>query len=107
MVGQDIINDFRAIEYTCPECDIRETAYCCVIRDRQVVKTTPGLKQLVSVFLVDDLPDFQSGPHNPVEDAVASLKIYKKFKTNWETIPRSCHITLSDCLPASVDNQCK
>ena len=39
VVGHDIINDFRAIEYTCPECDIRETAYCCVIRDRLVVKT--------------------------------------------------------------------
>ena len=32
MVGHDIINDFRAIEYTCPECDIRDTAYMKILK---------------------------------------------------------------------------
>ena len=105
MVGHDIKNDFRAIEFTCPESDIRDTAYCRVIRDRLGVATLPGLKRLVSVFLADDLPGFQSGAHNPVEDAIASLKIYKKFKTNWETIPRTRPLTLSDCRPAGMSDE--
>ena len=91
VVGHHIKNDFRAIEFSCPESDIRDTAYCRVICDRLGVSTTPGLKRLVSVFLADGLPGFQSGAHNPVEDAVASLKLYKTFKANWETIPRSRH----------------
>ena len=86
-------------------------AYYHVIRDRLGVATPPCLKRLVTLFLADELPHFQSGPHNPVEDAVASLKINKKFKANWETIPRSHPTTLSGCRPAGmeevVEDRCK
>ena len=41
------------------------------IRNRLGVKTTPSLKRLFTVFLPDDFPGFQSGPHNPKEDAIA------------------------------------
>ena len=81
IVGHGLRHDFRAMKFVPPKSVIRDTAvYLNLNRGK-----TPSLKALTKEHLTLDI---QSGEHDSVEDARAAMKLYLKFRDEWESSPR-------------------
>ena len=85
VVGHDIKNDLKVIEYQHPEKDIRDTAYYLPLRrgrdlrkrDDQAV----SLKDLARYVLQKEV---QTGQHTSKEDASTTMELYRTIKEEWE-----------------------
>ena len=82
IIGHAIHNDLRALMLRHPKDDIRDTALFPAYRLAQGNGTKPrSLKQLAADLLGWSI---QGGEHNPAEDAVAALRLYKLKMSDWE-----------------------
>jgi len=80
LVGHDIFHDLKALQISHPVHKLRDTAY---YRPFLVTNNLqkPSLKKLVKEHLG---LDFQNGSHSSVEDALATLAIFRKIKPFWD-----------------------
>lgn len=80
LVGHDIQHDLKALKLSHPSQNQRDTAhYKPFYLENNSQK--PSLKKLVKEHLG---LDFQDGSHSSIEDALATLAIYRKFRHFWE-----------------------
>ena len=87
VVGHDIKNDLKAMEYQHPDRDIRDIAYYMPLRrgsdlrkrDDQAV----SLKDLARCVLRKEI---QSGNHTSEEDASTTMELYRTVKEEWEVM---------------------
>lgn len=80
VVGHALKNDFKALLFSHPKRDMRDTSRYKPFR-RAVKGGTPGLKKLTKLLLGTTI---QTGEHNSVEDARAAMKLYTMHKKEWE-----------------------
>lgn len=89
LVGHGLENDLKVLKVKHPWCDVRDTAtYPPFMRESIDSK---GVRQLYPKKL-RDLTWEESGKviqvlgkaHNPTEDAVAALELYKKVRNDWD-----------------------
>ncbi|XP_071480815.1 apoptosis-enhancing nuclease-like [Diadema antillarum] len=85
IVGHAIINDLRVLNLHHPTEDIRDTSRCCALVDlleKMGVSTqSTGLKALAKHLLHMEI---QKGEHSSVEDAKATMKLYRLVERTWE-----------------------
>lgn len=80
LVGHDIQHDLKALKLSHHSQNLRDTAhYKPFYLENNSIK--PSLKKLVKEHLG---LDFQDGSHSSIEDALATLAIYRKFRHFWE-----------------------
>jgi len=78
VVGHSLKNDFTALGYTPNEKTVRDLAHFKPLNEKGKVLS---LKKQTEKHLVMDI---QGGEHDSVEDARASMELYKKFEKEWE-----------------------
>ncbi|KAL0215135.1 hypothetical protein P9112_007319 [Eukaryota sp. TZLM1-RC] len=81
VVGHDLQHDFRALGLSHPRSLIRDTAKYKYFQRGMPSTSTPKLQMLAAKFLKLNI---QSGEHDPAEDASAAMKLFLKFKKQWE-----------------------
>lgn len=83
LVGHSLSNDLSALMLSHPRNMIRDTAtYRPFKRSNKRGKLAPrSLKKLTLEFLNREI---QSGEHDPAEDAIAALDLYKLKRREWE-----------------------
>ena len=82
VIGHALSNDFKALMLTHPKADVRDTAAYPAFRRQLGIGTRPRrLKALASELLGWEI---QGGTHDPAEDAVAALRLYKLKMSEWE-----------------------
>lgn len=81
IVGHSIKHDLDVLYLTHPKNLTRDTSCYTYIRNTYSNGRTPSLKNLAKVILNREI---QSAEHNSIEDAWATMQIYKKFKVQWE-----------------------
>ncbi|POM78624.1 RNA uclease 4 [Phytophthora palmivora] len=89
VVGHALKNDFQALMFTPPKHLIRDTAYYRPYMRRKMngTKLYPkSLKNLAEEVLGKQI---QTGQHDSVEDARATLELYKREQYAWEKYLRS------------------
>lgn len=82
LVGHAISNDLEALLLTHPRHLIRDTSTYTPLRKLAKTKQ-PSLKKLARLVLDVEI---QSGSHSSVDDARATLAIYRTQKDLWETL---------------------
>ena len=82
LIGHAIHNDLRALILQHPKTHVRDTAMFPPYRTAQGSGTKPRrLKALAAEFLSWEI---QTGKHDPAEDAIAALRLYKLKMNEWE-----------------------
>ena len=82
IIGHALHNDLKALMLDHPKANVRDTATFPPYRETQGQGTKPRrLKHLAEQFLGWQI---QGGVHNPAEDAVAALRLYKLKMNEWE-----------------------
>ena len=88
LVGHAIHNDLKVLNIPHPPALIRDTAFFPGLRralsaasDRYDPSHCPSLKNLCKYVLGTSI---QTGEHCPVEDAVGTMKLYMRFRGDWE-----------------------
>jgi len=79
IIGHNVRHDLDLIGYKHPKENIRDTAYYTPLL--KPGRLSKKLKVLTKNFLGYQI---QVGPHDPYEDCVAALRVYKKFQAAWE-----------------------
>lgn len=79
LVGHDIKNDLKALLLTHPKYLIRDTSTFKPLVKLRGIK--PSLKFLAQKLLTKSI---QSGEHSSIEDARATMQIFKIIKSDWE-----------------------
>jgi RNA exonuclease 4 len=87
LIGHGLQNDFNALGITHPWCDIRDTAsYQPLMKEIYPGSFAPKkLKDLANDVLGWKIQE-PGRAHNPVEDAMASMEIYKRERVVWEQV---------------------
>ncbi|KAG7807440.1 hypothetical protein KL921_004198 [Ogataea angusta] len=85
LVGHDVGHDLDALMLSHPRFMIRDTAKHTPFRKKYAAGKTPSLKKLSKEILGVEI---QLGQHSSVEDARATMMIYKSAKAEFETILR-------------------
>ncbi|CAG8551616.1 980_t:CDS:2 [Paraglomus occultum] len=80
VVGHSLYFDFKSLKIYCPKELKRDTALYPVIR-AMWNGSSPSLKNLA--FLVFGI-QIQDGIHDSVEDAMASMIVYRHYENQWE-----------------------
>lgn len=80
LVGHATSNDMKALQLSHPKPYLRDTAL--LPQFQEVSSGMPSLKRLVSHFL--KIYDFQEGEHSSVEDARATMVLYRMYKADFE-----------------------
>ncbi|ODV83583.1 hypothetical protein CANARDRAFT_29812 [[Candida] arabinofermentans NRRL YB-2248] len=83
LVGHAIEHDMDAMMLSHPRTMIRDTAKHPPFRKKYAMGKTPSLKKLAKEILGFDI---QSGEHSSVEDARATMMIYKSDKKEFERL---------------------
>lgn len=81
VVGHDLKNDFQVLNYQHPKHLIRDTAKYEPFR-QEAMNGNPALRVLARKYLNRSI---QTGSHDSVEDALASLDLYKAVRSSWES----------------------
>jgi RNA exonuclease 4 len=81
LVGHAIHHDLEALYLTHPRRDIRDTSKHTPFKQKYSKGKTPSLKKLAAEILKKDI---QGGEHSSVEDAKATMMIYKSDRKNFE-----------------------
>jgi len=77
LIGYSLVNDLQALVLSHPKQLQRDIAHCKLICPHRPIR----LKSLVKKILGGDI---QMGNHNSIEDARATLQIYKTIEIEWE-----------------------
>ncbi|NXP45541.1 I20L2 protein, partial [Heliornis fulica] len=85
VVGHAITNDFKALKYFHPKALTRDTSRIPLLNRRAgFPEDVPiSLKRLAKQLLHKDIQVGKSG-HSSVEDAQATMELYKVVETEWE-----------------------
>ncbi|XP_059363945.1 interferon-stimulated 20 kDa exonuclease-like 2 [Carassius carassius] len=85
VVGHAINNDFKALKYFHPVCQTRDTARIPLLNQKAglPVNEMVSLKRLTKAILKKDIQTGKGG-HSSVEDAKATMELYKVVETMWE-----------------------
>ena len=96
LIGHGLANDLKAIGISHPIQDIRDTATYKPLMNKRKSGSAGGyfytpkkLKELAWEQLGKTI-QVEGRPHSPREDAIASMKIYKKLRTEWERHLQTC-----------------
>lgn len=81
LVGHALSNDFNVLRINHHKKLIRDTSRYEPFKKLSDNKT-PALKKLAKEILNENI---QEGEHSSVEDAKTAMKLYKKFRKEWET----------------------
>lgn len=83
LIGHSLKHDFEVLHFHHPEEDTRDTSLYKSLRIKAGLPDTrtPSLKNLSLILLEKEI---QSGPHDSVQDALATLQIYKLCEKEWE-----------------------
>lgn len=88
LVGHAIHNDLNVLNITHPPALIRDTAFypglrqaLAAVADKYDGSQCPSLKNLCKHVLKLSI---QSGEHCPVEDAASTMKLYVRYRSDWE-----------------------
>lgn len=81
LIGHGLRNDLNVLQFGHHLKLIRDTSMYKQFREISDGKT-PSLRKLAQHFLGETI---QEGEHNSVQDAAAAMKLYKKFRKEWET----------------------
>lgn len=81
LVGHAVHHDLEALYLTHPKRAIRDTSKHTPFKQKYSMGKTPGLKKLALEILGLDI---QSGEHSSVEDAKATMLIFKSDKKGFE-----------------------
>uniref|UniRef100_W5MN59 Interferon stimulated exonuclease 20 like 2 n=1 Tax=Lepisosteus oculatus TaxID=7918 RepID=W5MN59_LEPOC len=86
VVGHAIHNDFKALEYFHPPALTRDTSRIPLLNARAGLPAaaTPSLKNLTRAILSRDIQVGRKG-HSSVEDARATMELYKTVEVQWES----------------------
>lgn len=83
LVGHGLNSDFKALMLNHPKRMIRDTAkYPPLMRETRTGKLKPRKLKTLAKYITGQ--SIQTGEHNPAEDAIAALRIYKHVKRPWE-----------------------
>uniref|UniRef100_A0A1B6K7N9 RNA exonuclease 4 n=1 Tax=Homalodisca liturata TaxID=320908 RepID=A0A1B6K7N9_9HEMI len=77
LVGHALKNDLNVLYLTHPKRMMRDTSRFYKFREGR----TPALKKLVKKYLDVTI---QEGEHNSVQDALATMQLYRMFRKEWE-----------------------
>ncbi|RKP07391.1 ribonuclease H-like domain-containing protein, partial [Thamnocephalis sphaerospora] len=80
VVGHAVHNDFKALMISHPRHLVRDTQLYKPFR-KLTGGRTPGLKRLVELVLKRKI---QAGEHSSVEDAAATMELYRSCKETWD-----------------------
>ncbi|XP_016380107.1 interferon-stimulated 20 kDa exonuclease-like 2 [Sinocyclocheilus rhinocerous] len=85
VVGHAINNDFKALKYFHPACQTRDTARIPLLNQKAglPVNEMVSLKRLTKAILKKDIQTGKGG-HSSVEDAKATMELYKVVESMWE-----------------------
>lgn len=81
LIGHGLRNDLNVLQFGHHLKLIRDTSMYKPFREISDGKT-PSLRKLAQHFLGESI---QEGEHNSIQDAAAAMKLYKKFRQEWET----------------------
>lgn len=81
LVGHAVYNDLRVLQLQHPMRMVRDTSSYRPLVNRVTGGATPSLKVLARCVLNEDI---QSGEHSSVEDARAVMRIYNRYREEWE-----------------------
>jgi len=90
VVGHSIHFDFKILKYRRIAREVRDTAKCVLLRSAASLPAnqTPSLRKLAGLVLGRDI---QVGTHCSVEDAVATMDLYRTVEEKWEAeLSRRC-----------------
>ena len=83
LVGHALDNDLKSLDIEHPEEMIRDTARYPPLLKRNAATGKRQPRKLKD--LAERIGDvIQTGSHSSVEDAVASMKVYQHYKSNWD-----------------------
>ena len=84
IVGHSVHCDFKILKYRRASSHVRDTAKCVDLKAKAgfPLNQTPSLKRLSSAVLGRDI---QSDTHCSVEDATASMDLYRTVEDKWES----------------------
>ncbi|KAL8197572.1 UNVERIFIED_CONTAM: hypothetical protein K2H54_033106 [Gekko kuhli] len=104
VVGHAIHNDFRALKYFHPQEWTRDTSQSPLLRGRGglPLKASVSLKNLAKKLLHKQIQVSKRG-HSSVEDAQASMELYRLVETQWE---KDVAGRLSTSPPSSSPDNC-
>ncbi|KAG1947951.1 interferon-stimulated 20 kDa exonuclease-like 2 [Pimephales promelas] len=85
VVGHAIHNDFKALKYFHPACQTRDTARIPLLNQKAGFPEdqTVSLKRLTKAIFNRDIQTGKRG-HSSVEDAKATMELYKVVENTWE-----------------------
>ncbi|XP_052000006.1 interferon-stimulated 20 kDa exonuclease-like 2 [Xyrauchen texanus] len=85
VVGHAIHNDFKALKYFHPACQTRDTSRIPLLNQKAGLPQyeTASLKRLTKAFFNKDIQTGKGG-HSSVEDAKATMELYKLVEEEWE-----------------------
>jgi len=83
IVGHSLHFDFKILKYRRVARDVRDTSRCVLLRTKASLPAnqTPSLRKLANGVLGREI---QVGVHCSVEDAVASMDLYRTVEGKWE-----------------------
>ncbi|XP_068615587.1 interferon-stimulated 20 kDa exonuclease-like 2 [Brachionichthys hirsutus] len=85
VIGHAIHNDFKALGYTHPAVLTRDTSRIPLLNAKAgfAEKEVASLKRLTKALFNDDIQTGRKG-HSSVEDARATMRLYKLVEVEWE-----------------------
>lgn len=85
VVGHAVHNDFKALQYCHPKALTRDTSHIPLLNQKADCpeNATVSLKRLTKKLLNRDIQVGKSG-HSSVEDAQATMELYKLVEVDWE-----------------------
>ncbi|XP_007427213.1 apoptosis-enhancing nuclease [Python bivittatus] len=109
VVGHALHNDFRVLKYFHPRAWMRDTSQCPLLKKKIALTLKPSmsLKNLASQLLDKKIQVGKRG-HSSVEDAQASMELYRLVEFQWEKLlTPSLPMGPSDStLDGNTDNSC-
>lgn len=105
LIGHGLENDLKVIGLKHPLCDIRDTAtyepYMQLIKNKgeQAMYRPRKLKDLAWETLGEIIQRIGTS-HSPVEDAIATMELYKAARTHWEVymmnrVPKTANVMVN------------
>ncbi|XP_062847784.1 interferon-stimulated 20 kDa exonuclease-like 2 isoform X2 [Trichomycterus rosablanca] len=85
VVGHAVQNDFKVLHYSHPTCLIRDTSHIPILNKKAgLPENKPAsLKTLTKILFNKDIQVGRKG-HSSVEDAKATMELYKIVQVEWE-----------------------
>jgi RNA exonuclease 4 len=85
LIGHALHNDFSALMLSHPKAMVRDTSQYVPLRSQAARRTGKTAPRALRKLAAEELGmEIQGGAHDPAEDAVASLLLYRRHAAKWE-----------------------